>query len=434
MRKSVLIALLALALLLCGCEQAALPNGGLADTTSTAPDGTTAGIPSSGETGGAPSEEPPTESVPPATSDLPNTSYQDIVCFETEGCDTKLLHATDSQSALSVMLPPEWSYRSVSANEYAVEREGNTIGSIYYGTSPVDPEWSAVKTESRSTDDISLQLAIERNVSEEIARFRYRFDFLYDSREDGFEITLTVDYAEVSEFARMKLKSTFALENASDATGFDLVTNKKAERAILILGNSFVNSSRIGTILQEMCADNGKSLQVTAVSRGMATVATYAADAAMLADIRSGKYGALFMCGFYSNGQSDHLDAIEEACLVSGTTLVIFPAHNESADAVSYACGKHPKALLLDWKSEINALIAGGVNKWQFCIDDIHQHSTPLGGYVGAHMIYRAIFGQVPKGSVSGAITQSEVNSLLGEYVETGSLGRFDPQDRIIFG
>ena len=62
-----------------------------------------------------------------------------------------------------------------------------------------------------------------------------------------------------------------------------------------------------------------------------------------------------------------------------------------------------------------------GIDTWDFCIDDQHKHSTPLAGYVGAHMIYRAIFGEIPKKYQSNYFDSASYYATLGDYVTNPS-------------
>jgi hypothetical protein len=137
-------------------------------------------------------------------------------------------------------------------------------------------------------------------------------------------------------------------------------------------------------------------------------------------DIRSGMYGAVFICGFYSKDQVQSLAVLKNACDDSGTALFMFPAHNEPSDSIAHARKKVRGVYLLNWKEEVQAFIDNGGNKWDFCIDDQHLHSTPLAGYIGAHMIYRAIHGEIPIKPVNQIVLQSEVDRILGDYPKTG--------------
>ena len=65
-------------------------------------------------------------------------------------------------------------------------------------------------------------------------------------------------------------------------------------------------------------------------------------------------------------------------------------------------------------------LIALGVNPLDMYVQDANNHSTPLAGYVGAHMVYRAIFGEIPTGTLVGEVKTSYARAKLGDYVRLG--------------
>ena len=135
------------------------------------------------------------------------------------------------------------------------------------------------------------------------------------------------------------------------------------------------------------------------------------------------------MCGFY--GDMNHeLGIIKRACEKSGTKLIIFPAHNENSGMVTKAMEAYPDLLCINWKREIEQLIVEGRSKWDFCYDDEHLHSTPLAGYVGAMMIWRAIWGEMPAVEVED-IPQDYYDSILGSYLTNPSFELIDPS-RII--
>ena len=175
---------------------------------------------------------------------------------------------------------------------------------------------------------------------------------------------------------------------------------------------------------------SGKAPLMYAQSRGYASISTYAQDSAFLKRIANGEWAAVFLCGFYGQDTTS-VGIIKNACDKSNTQLIIFPAHNESDQMRINATSKYPELICMNWKREIDLLIQEGRSKWDFCINDQHKHSTPLAGYVGAHMIYRALYNTVPKGNVYSYINQAEVKSLLGDYVKTGALDLIDP-DRIL--
>ncbi len=61
-------------------------------------------------------------------------------------------------------------------------------------------------------------------------------------------------------------------------------------------------------------------------------------------------------------------------------------------------------------------LLDFGVDKWDMCIDDYHKHSKPLAGYVGAHMICRAVYGEAPKNDPPLSVSESEISKLPVNY------------------
>ena len=187
---------------------------------------------------------------------------------------------------------------------------------------------------------------------------------------------------------------------------------------VLILGNSFINTSNVGDILQAMC---GSDLFVEAHSRGYASVMTYAQDDYMVQNIRSGHYSVVFICGFYNYSDVLELEKIVDACKYSNTKIAIFPAHNEDISLIKDATTMYPNAVLIDWKKEISMLISKGIDYYDFCFDDQHQHSTPLAGYVGAHMIYRAVFNEIPQTTSFSQVSKQQID-LLGGYVKNGTI------------
>ena len=77
---------------------------------------------------------------------------------------------------------------------------------------------------------------------------------------------------------------------------------------------------------------------------------------------------------------------------------------------------------MLNWRGELNSLIETGVDKWDLCVDDAHGHSTVYAGLVGAHMIYRSIYGEIPNIDGMSSLNVSAAKEILGSYLETGEL------------
>ncbi len=189
------------------------------------------------------------------------------------------------------------------------------------------------------------------------------------------------------------------------------------EGNIAVFGNSFIWTSEICEIFNELSADNGQTTRLLDYSIDYYDL--FSLDG--VEGLKSQGITTVLLCGFYSADMLNDLFTIYYNCDIVGVELVIFPAHNENRMLLNGVSVKYPELYVLDWKAEIDMLIDSGIDRWDMCVDDQHDHSTPLAGYVGAHMIYRAIFGEIPDSTgLSQYIGYSYIKAKLGNYVETG--------------
>ena len=365
--------------------------------------------------GGAPSSQ--------ETKQDKDTSYWDL-----KGRQIKkhkdVYFSFDKSKSIALSLSEDWTLqKSEDGTSYGIAYEGSTIGTILKGVSQ-DSEWTAVSNNKRTVDtSFSVKKFIEKRDGQNGTEYRYRFEYSYNMGESTEVISLCIDYLALDLNAADRLYKSSKVYTASNVKDGMLSKGKGGE--VAILGNSFISSSSIGYILEDMMASSNESGSFNAVSRGYATVQTYASDSTVISDIKNGRYKIVFMCGFYSNAEITQLKKIYDACKVSGTELVIFPAHNESESVVNSARKSFPDVTCLNWKGELDLLIESGVDKWKLCVNDQHLHSTPLAGLVGAHMIYRAIYGEFPilDGVMNADV--AEAKRLFGDYLETGVI-KFD--------
>ena len=356
-------------------------------------------------------------------------NYVDIACREVDKY-IKVYPAFEvSNLALSLKIPEDWTLTKNGGTGYDIMRDGKRIGTLSSSVPTyAGPPATVVSTDEKKTDDLLLKENLLKYFINGKVAFKYQhvFEFLDGS---GKVFVMESDYAEVSRTTLTRIKNALKLEAIKSLANLGSIPMPQGKNAILILGNSFVGTSNIGTILDNLCASGGKNCNVDAISRGYASMATYAEDTSLLSRIRSGRYGIVFMCGAYSSDDVNKLEVIKKACDASNTTLVIFPAHNESAWLAESAHKQYPNTKFLYWKDEIDSLIDKGVAYSDFCIDDMHQHSKPLAGYVGAHMIYRSVFGELPPALTNAesiGLTQTYVRMKLGQYIETGELQLID--------
>ena len=378
-------------------------------------------------------EEVTTEEITEVETENEDEKYKEIKCRAAGGYEQFFFSFKDESYALSVVMPKEWSFTKSNSSTYLIKRGSEVIGKAVSGSDGVSDTWISVRENKATYSDPVLTSYIERSGSGETLKFRYRFHYAFEIGGVQRELCITVDYAELTALAEQKIRMFSSVKEFATDPGYDLLKGAPIDRGILIVGNSFVGSSNIGNILLEMLNLNGKDVHIRWISRGYAHVDTYANDTELIGEIYSGRYGIVFVCGYYSSDQSEHLWVIEDACSASDSALVMFPAHNESRNAITHTQSEHQGIVCLDWKAELDALIEQGVDKWDLCYDDDHLHSTPLAGYVGAHMIYRAIYGENPRGSMSSSISQQQIKAILGKYGATGIVYSADEDHIIIF-
>lgn len=345
--------------------------------------------------------------------------YLEIECVVPDKYKKQQFFFSNDGFYINTTVPENWAFDKASSNLFNVERNGKIIGTVTKNDG-ANEQWSIVKKSETSTSSMITVVYVERSGTGESLEFRYRITYAKRAEPDVVLFSMCISYAEISGGTKLRLRNASLSTNFESDPGIGTLKSERAQQSILIIGNSFVNSSAIGTTLRQMCQAGGKNTEVTAISRGYAHVSTYTSDEYFMDEVRSGKYGIIFVCGFYSNDESESLSALWQACKSAGTQLVIFPAHNEPRGCIDLAVSEHSDLAVLDWKQEIDTLIKYGVDKWDMCIDDAHLHSTPLAGFVGAHMIYRAVFGELPKRTDLTAISTSTVIQKLGKYCSTG--------------
>ena len=371
-------------------------------------------------------ESPESLDSEPESEPVTDVTVPDVVFFEPSKYVKRNFAIKNERAGIILSLPYEWDITAASAREYSLTRNGMTVGSITTKKSD-ETGFEAFAYEEQKVGGIDVTRTLEHKDGN--FRYRYTYSYTYNGEERVF--TFTCNYAEADDFTMNKLFLPEKDDFTTDG-GFSIL---EPYSSILIIGNSFVGTSDIGDTLKNMLFNGGKRCDVTAISIGHALVSTYTADTALMKDIWYGKYDAVFMCGLYNADQVKEVDTLKRYCRTSGTDLIVFPAHNEERLVIKRVMQTYDDLVLLDWKGELDALIDAGVDRWDLCIDDAYDHSNPVAGYVGAHMIYRAMYGEVPpsfRNSVDG-YTQSELGSILGDYIRTGTVQLTERSDVYVF-
>ena len=326
-------------------------------------------------------------------------------------------------SAISTPLPESWCFEEMENGGYRITREGEVIGRAESGYVE-ESGWRTVATDLYDMENGTLlYTAIEKSEGESVPVFRHRLQFTTESAE-YLAATFFVPYGEIDQITFNAIYREAEVVLPQNYPCHDLLWEHPKPSNVLILGNSFIYSSQIGTSLQELFDMASIDTEVVAVSRGYAHVSTYVADSMTMQQIRDGAYDVVFICGLYGKAEVESLKMLRDVCKESDTPLVLFPAHNEPKDAIDLAVDQVEGIYYLPWREEVAAFIAAGVSEWDMCVNDTHKHSTHLAGYVGAHMIYRAVMGASPDphGDLS-LLTKADLEEKLGRvYLETGML------------
>ena len=406
---------LLLALSLLSCETASLPKE-TDDTTQESNDTDTAE--STAESTEEITEE--TTEEPPEPIDPNDRSYLELPCRETSGADDASFCFAGDRLMLTLTLPEAWTVAE-DADGHLLLRDGAVIGFVQAGVAELSEERVVLETETLTNGRIRIEQSVigtpAHNAEDRYSR-RYVYRYTVGDVERAF--TLEVGYTELDKFRSDKLLDVYTLTRTSDLLepGSIHIAPEDAYKPILILGNSFISTSQIGAALQEMCnASESNQYEIHAISVGYATVSK--TWDSYLDPIRYGQYAAVLMCGFYGTSDVTAFAAYVQACDESRTPLVILPAHNEGHGDT--AAETYLDTHYINWKGEIDRLLSFGISWDSFCRDDTHKHSKPLAGYVGAHMIYRALFGEVPPISASyGSLSYAQIERTLGNYAESG--------------
>lgn len=363
-------------------------------------------------------------------SDISNSSstadYKDLVCREISyySLEEILIENTQNKIKLFIRLPNDWKLTKSSKNTINILRSGKKIGFLTTSALPkYDEEYDAVSFMNNGSD--AMAYTARKKVNKKDVFYRV-FSFSSVVNEKFYSTNLQIDYTEIDDVSTVSIVDTANIILPS--AEIPPLSKTNGSNQILILGNSFINTSQIGGFINDMFNTSDSNFSATAISRGMAHAEDYAEDVQICNSIKSGKYSYLFLCGFYVYKSIPSLYTFKELCKASNTQLVMFPAHNENESIIERALSEHSDVPILSWKNEIDILIDSGVSYSDFCINDSHKHSTPLAGYVGAHMIYRTIFNNTPPSLSYGApLTNDYVTSKLEYYVSSG--GKTAPEN-----
>ncbi len=371
-----------------------------------------------------PSQTPESESSTQPSTEDENKAYLSIPRFKPEGYGRNHFAIKDSDYVITLELPREWSIVKDTDICYKIKRAGKEIGFIKVAKAEDSAEWSVVTSREKAIGQMSATESVEKKGTGATLEFRYRWQYSYNENGKTHELNLYVTCAETPSLIGYNLMSLVTIKPRRTDPNFGILPATLDGKNMLILGNSFVGTSDIGDVLQNLFTVNGKTSTVQSLSIGMGNIGKYSADDSVISILESGAYDVLFISGFYTQDDTYSLKIFQQLCEKKGIILVVLPAHNEN-QASAEKSAKTCDLPLINWKAELDELISSGVDKFDLCVNDSYYHSTPLAGYVGAHMIYRAIYGEAPENKGT-YLSNTELN-ILGDYVETGSFYSVQP-------
>ncbi len=234
-----------------------------------------------------------------------------------------------------------------------------------------------------------------------------------------FTVNIRLNYIELDEKASLDFMNKLTV--VSRQSMIIPLSESNGSDKILLLGNKHLEYSKVDAFLNDMFINASNGYSAESICINDAGVTAFKDHYGISRSISGGSYGYVFLCGLYSARDVRNVAVIRECCEASGTELVIFPAHDESIDSINEALNTYTDLPFLDWRGEIDELIIRG-GEYSDYRNNGYGVSLPLAGYVGAHMIYRRLFGDPPLVSYDAPLNQRYIESKLYDYVQNGGV------------
>ncbi len=373
-------------------------------------------------------KQPEQQQTAPAPVTVPD--YKKFSCRESGDIKWKQVRFTNSHNVtLQFEIPNDWQLTK-NGSEYTVSRGGTNIGTISTEKTQSPKGFYEYKSDYNENNLILKSYQVNwyhEDKKDTVNRF---FEFNTDQPTNNLRLCLNINYTELDDTAAQKLTGTALTVPKAEEVNFPKLSQSNGSRKILLLGNSFINSSRINLFLNDML--KGTDYKLITVARGHAEVHKYAEDTLICDQIKQGEYAYVFMCGYYDAENIDATKTFLDLCAQSDTKYIIFPAHNEGNDTISATIAKYGDIPVLSWKNELDSLISGGMDRYSLCYNDGgYEHSNLYAGYVGAHMIYRNLFEKIPPKLSAAPLSQEQIDEVLKGY--SGSMHEPTPPEQIEF-
>ena len=336
---------------------------------------------------------------------------------------TRYFASKSGNTALEVRLPKDWEIKK-GDDGYQLLNGDNVVGTVILTDTDKAPEGFDTEITPKKAENIAVTVHIGKHKGGGKTLY-YRITHSYTEGKTKRTVAFEIKQEEMDKtlYGWLTKPTLTAVRESLSVPSLSL-SGGNSKKSVLIVGNSFVGTSSIGHILNDLVKSGNKECSVASKSIGYATITKYAtsSDNSDFATFRNrmenGTYGIVFLCGLYSADDVANIATVEALCKKSNTQLVLLPAHNENATHIAAAAEKYPHLPILNWKSMVNAYNRAGVDTSDLCIDDAHNHSTPLAGYIGAAMIYEALFGENAPSMPANCsvLSANEVEAKLGDH------------------
>ena len=320
------------------------------------------------------------------------------------------ISVSEIKKVLQLDLPKDWTLKRKDGKTVEIYFKNKKIGVITTDTLDKPLDYFEPKNCNSDIKEISVDWQINWYTDSGNSVLRRCFEIVCDPVNEDFPLSIQVNYEEIDDNGALTLANSALTVPAHKKDAY-LNNSKK----ILILGNSHLITSRIDEFLTDMLKVSNKDYTVETMARGYASASTFAQDKYLCDRISDGEYAYVFQCGLYNYYDKEGIEIIKNACDISATPIIIFPAYNEGFSIIDSAVKSFSNLPCLNWKSEIEKLMKSGVDYYDLCMDDEPQHSKPLAGYVGAYAIYKNLFNELPGDlSNSAPLTNQYIRSKLG--------------------
>ncbi len=314
---------------------------------------------------------------------------------------------------LRFSLPLDWELKPMDDGSYEIWRGQSQIGWI--SPKPMKETISYMKRvevtfqgDPNLLADVSVSWNHRANLKEV-----YRDINIYGKNNGAdFTLNLRVLYGELDHDAEEVIFAGIHKTKEKVDLPIQSLEESNGAKKILIVGDEAMAASRIADFLGDLLAGSGYTAEL--VPLGEAGIKNVTFQGELVQKLLSKDYAYFFLAGLYDDVDISSLSNVLTLCTRSQTKAALFPSYGENRQAIDAAKTVYEGERILDWKAELEELVARGIPESAFRQEN--GNSTLLAGYVGAHMIYRNLFQAAPPALRNAPLSMEEITATLGDY------------------